>query len=93
MSSKQLVNSADTRVVYRAWRCGLLEKPCDIVLPLARRIAWNRRHHSSHRRPLFDDLLAPGDNEILAVLTWRSLSGIADDRKKVVEVHSIIFIG
>ncbi len=31
---------------------------------------------------LFGHLLAPGNNEILAVLTSRSLSGIADDRKR-----------
>jgi hypothetical protein len=93
MSSKQLVNSADTRVVYKAWHCGYSKSLRHSFSLLACGIVWNRRHHSSHRRRFFGDLLALRDNEILAVLTWRSLSGIAGDRKKVVEVHSIIFSG
>ena len=54
MSSKQLVNSADTRVVYQsmAWRPNR-KNACDTVLALARRIVWNRRHYLPHRRPPF----------------------------------------
>ncbi len=92
MSSKQLINSADTRVVTKhglaATRkslrhsfasCTQVCGTAGIILLIAGRV--------------FGHLMAPGNNEILAVLTWRSLSGTADDRKKVVEVHSIIFTG